>query len=222
MNDPFVDEDGNFLVNEHVVSEVDDDLAIDDEEYHDTPIDFGEARDLMCCSTHLDDSICFGLLFLVLHLMKLMLQFWWSPKVVVCFVALQPPRLEASKVQRLCSPRLLTMIQDSQMMILVVADHTIFGDGASSTATPLSRLLVRNEALGDSLALVHLFSDRPKPTQLMLVMGFLKEQNCAVDYGEYLIQFLMQSRCWWPLFVSSRGVVPCHCVVILGLLSEAQ
>ena len=97
-----------------------------------------------------------------------------------------------------------------------------FGDGASSTATPLSRLPVRNEALGDSLFLVHLFSNRPKPTQLMLVMGFLKEHRCAVDYGEDLIQFPMQSRCSWPLFVSSRGVVPCHCVVILGLLSEAQ
>ena len=221
MNDPFDDEDGNFLVNEHVVSDVDDDLAIDDDEYHDAPIGYGEARDLMCCSTHLDDSIYFGP-FLVLHLMKLMLQFWWIPKVVVCFFALQPPRLEPSKVQRLSSPRLMTIDTGFPDDDPCGGRSYHFGDGASSTATSLSRLPVRNEALGDSLFLVHLFSDRPKPTQLMLVMGFLMEHRCAVDYGEDLIQFLMQSRCWWPLFVSSRGVVPCHCAVILGLLLEAQ
>ena len=81
-----------------------------------------------------------------------------------------------------------------------------FGDGASSKATSLSRLLVRNDALGDFWIPVHLFSDQPKPTPLMLGMDFLKGHRCVVNYGEDLIQFPLQSECWWPLFVSSRGL----------------
>ena len=53
---------------------------------------------------------------------------------------------------------------------------------------------------------MQLFVDQPKPTPLMLRMDFLKEQCCVFDYGEDLIQFPMQSDCWWPLFVSSRGL----------------
>ena len=52
-----------------------------------------------------------------------------------------------------------------------------FGDGASSKATSLSRLPVRNEALGEFGVLVHLFSDQPEPTPLMLGMDFLKEHR---------------------------------------------
>ena len=81
-----------------------------------------------------------------------------------------------------------------------------FGDGVSSKATSLSRLPVRNDALGDFWITVHLFSDQPKPTPLMLGMDFLKEHRCVVNYGEHLIQFPMQSDCWWPLFASSRGL----------------
>ena len=81
-----------------------------------------------------------------------------------------------------------------------------FGDGASSKATSLSRLPVRNDALGDFWIPVHLFVDQPKPTPLMLGMDFLKEQRCVIDLGNDLIQFPMQSDCWWPLFVSSRGL----------------
>ena len=46
-DDPYVDEDGNFLATEDVVSDVDDDLAIDDEEYHEALLGYREARDLM-------------------------------------------------------------------------------------------------------------------------------------------------------------------------------
>ena len=53
---------------------------------------------------------------------------------------------------------------------------------------------------------MHLFVDQPKPTPLMLGMDFLKKQRCVMDYGKDLIQFPMQSGCWWPLFVSSRGL----------------
>ena len=81
-----------------------------------------------------------------------------------------------------------------------------FGDGASSKATALSRLPVRKDALGDSWIPVHLFVDQPKPTPLMLGMDFLEEQRCVTDCGKDLIQFPMQSDCWWPLFVSSRGL----------------
>ena len=52
---------------------------------------------------------------------------------------------------------------------------------------------------------MHLFVDQPKPTPLMLGKDFLKEQRCVIDYVKDLIQFPMQSDCWWPLFVSSRG-----------------
>ena len=53
---------------------------------------------------------------------------------------------------------------------------------------------------------VHLFSDQPKPTPLMLGMDLRKEHRCVVNYGADLIQFPMQSDSWWPLFVSSRGL----------------
>ena len=49
---------------------------------------------------------------------------------------------------------------------------------------------------------MHLFLDQPKPTPLMLGVDFLKEQRCVIDYGKDLIQFQMQSDCWWPLFGS--------------------
>ena len=81
-----------------------------------------------------------------------------------------------------------------------------FGDGASSKATSLSRLPVRNDALGDFWIPVHLFVDQRKPIPLMLGMDFLKDQRCVNDYGKDLIQFTMQSDCWWPLFVSNRGL----------------
>ena len=81
-----------------------------------------------------------------------------------------------------------------------------FGDGASSKATCLSRLPVRNDALGDFWIPVHLFLGQPEPTPLVLGMAFLKEHRCVVNYGEDLNQSPMQSDCWWPLFVSSRGL----------------
>ena len=81
-----------------------------------------------------------------------------------------------------------------------------FGDGASSKAASLSRLPVRNEALGDFGVTVHLFSDQPKPTTLMRGMDFRKEHLCVVNYGEDSVQFLLQFECWWPLLVWSRGL----------------
>ena len=46
-DDPYIDEDGNFLANEQIVSDIDDDLALDDEEYHETLLGYREARVLM-------------------------------------------------------------------------------------------------------------------------------------------------------------------------------
>ena len=80
------------------------------------------------------------------------------------------------------------------------------GDGVSSKAISLSRLSVRNEALGDFRVPLHMFSDQPKPTALMLGMDFLKEHRCVVNSGEDVKEFPKQSGCWWPLFVSSRGL----------------
>ena len=62
-DDPYVDEDGTLLATEDVVSDVNDDLAIDDEEYHEALLGYREARDLMkkgsrcswilpCCCHH--------------------------------------------------------------------------------------------------------------------------------------------------------------------------
>ena len=62
-----------------------------------------------------------------------------------------------------------------------------FGDGASSKATSLSRLPIRNDALGDFWIPVHLFVDQPKPIPLTLGMDFLKEQCCVIDLGKDLI-----------------------------------
>ena len=45
-DDPYIDEDGNFLATEEIVSDIDDDLALD-EEYHEAFLGYREARDLM-------------------------------------------------------------------------------------------------------------------------------------------------------------------------------
>ena len=37
-DDPYVGEDENFLANEQIVSDIDDDLALDDEEYHEASL----------------------------------------------------------------------------------------------------------------------------------------------------------------------------------------
>ena len=58
-DDPHTDEDGNSLSGGRVVSDIDDDLALDDEEYHEALLGYREARDLMkearvlsCCCPH--------------------------------------------------------------------------------------------------------------------------------------------------------------------------
>ena len=45
-DDPYIDEDGNFLANEQIASDIDDDLVLDDEEHHEA-LGFREARELM-------------------------------------------------------------------------------------------------------------------------------------------------------------------------------
>ena len=46
-DDPYIDEDGHFLANEQIVSDIDDDLALDDDEYHEALLGYREARDIM-------------------------------------------------------------------------------------------------------------------------------------------------------------------------------
>ena len=118
---------------------------------------------------------------------------------------MQPPLLGVLKVQKLCFP---SHEHDTQIPDVdpFGGRSFNFGDGASCKATSRSKLPVRNDALGDFWIPVHLFSDQPKPTPLMLGMDFLKEHRCVVNCGEDLIQFSTQSDCWWPLFVSSRGL----------------
>ena len=163
---------------------------------------------------------------------KLMLQFWWNLKVSVFWTVVQPPRLVALRALKPCSPRVMNMILEFQRLIRLVVDHSTLEkvlhqrllrrrghrlalDSVSFIVdtiracmknTSLSRLPVRNDALGDFWIPVHLFVGQPRPTPLMLGMDFLKEQRCVIDFGKDLIQFPMQSDCWWPLFVSSRGL----------------
>ena len=107
--------------------------------------------------------------------LKLMLHFLVGPKVLVCWIVVQPPRWDASKMQSSGSPTLMKMIHESPMFDPCGGRSFNFGDGASSKATSWSRLPVRNEALGDFGVPVHLFSDQPKPTPLMLGMDFSKK-----------------------------------------------
>ena len=46
-DDTYIDEDGNFLANEQIVSDIVDDLAVDDEEHHEALLGYREARELM-------------------------------------------------------------------------------------------------------------------------------------------------------------------------------
>ena len=46
-DDPYIDKDGNFLANGQIVSDIDDDLALDDEEYHDALLGYREALVLL-------------------------------------------------------------------------------------------------------------------------------------------------------------------------------
>ena len=43
-DDPYIDEDGNFLANEQTASDIDDDVAADDEEYHEALLSYPEGR----------------------------------------------------------------------------------------------------------------------------------------------------------------------------------
>ena len=52
-DDPCVDEEGNFLANEDVASDVDDDLAIDDEDYHEALLVYAR-----CTRSHERGSCC--------------------------------------------------------------------------------------------------------------------------------------------------------------------
>ena len=136
--------------------------------------------------------------------MSVKLHFWWSLKDSVFWTVVQPLLVVALRLQRPCSPRVMNMTLELQKLIRLVVDHSTLEMGASSKATSLSRLPVRNDALGDFWIPVHLFVDQPKPTPLMLGVDFLKELRCVIDHGKDLIHFPMQSDCWWPLFVSSR------------------
>ena len=53
---------------------------------------------------------------------RLMLHFWWNPKVLVFWTVVQPPLLGVLKVQRLCFPRVMNMIHEFQMLIPLVVD----------------------------------------------------------------------------------------------------
>ena len=46
-DDPYIDEDGNFLANEQIVSNIDVDVALDDEEHHQALLGYREAPDLI-------------------------------------------------------------------------------------------------------------------------------------------------------------------------------
>ena len=45
-DDPYIDEDGHFLANEQIVSDTDDDLALDDEKYHEALLVYRERHEI--------------------------------------------------------------------------------------------------------------------------------------------------------------------------------
>ena len=45
--EPYLDEEGHLLATEDIMSDVDDDLATDDEDYHSALVGYREARDLL-------------------------------------------------------------------------------------------------------------------------------------------------------------------------------
>ena len=135
-----------------------------------------------------------------------MLHFWWNPKffcVLDCGAT-----TSFGSVQGADAPFSKTHENDTRIpdVDLFGGRSFYFGDGASSKATSLSRLPVRSDALGDFGVPVHLFTDQPELALLMLGIDFLKEHRCVVNTGEELIQFPLQSECWWLLFMSSRGL----------------
>ena len=77
-----------------------------------------------------------------------------------------------------------------------------FGDGASSMTTSLSRLPVRNEALGD------FWVRAPTKTNSVDVGHGLSQGTslCCELWRRFDTFSPTKSECWWPLFVSSRGL----------------
>ena len=118
---------------------------------------------------------------------------------------MQPPSLVALRALKPCSPRVMKTILEFHRLIRLVVDHSISEMVLHQWLHPCPdsqsemMLLVTSGSLCICL-------DQPKPTPLMLGMQFPKEQRCVKDYGKDLIQFPMQSDCWWPLLVSSRGL----------------
>ena len=111
---------------------------------------------LLCdASNHVDDSMCCkflcGASLSPVHdddEVTLILLFWWRPNVSVFWIVVQPLLFVALRVQMLCSRRSMKMIHELLMLIFVVAVHSLVEMVLSSKATSLSRLPVRNEALG--------------------------------------------------------------------------
>ena len=135
---------------------------------------------------------------------KLMLHFWWNLKVSVFWTVVQPPRLVELRAP--CSPRVMNMILEFQRLIRLVVDHSTLEMVFHQRLLPWPDSQSEMVLLLTFRSPVHLFVDQPKLAPLLLGMDFLKEQRCVIDYGKELIQFPMQSDCWWPLFVSSRGL----------------
>ena len=129
---------------------------------------------------------------------KLMLHFWWNLKVSVFGF------LVALRVLRLCSPRVMKMIHAFQMLIRLVVDRSILEMVLRQRLHPCPDSQFEMMLLVTSGSLCILYFDQPKPTPLMRGTDFLEEQRCVINYGVDLIQFPMQSDCWWPLFVSWR------------------
>ena len=111
---------------------------------------------------------------------KLMLRFWWNLKVSVFWTAVQPPRFVALRALKLCSPRVMNMILVFQRLIQLVVDHSTL----EMVLHP--RLLPCPDSQSEMMLLVTSGS--------LCICSWISRNRP------------MQSVCWWPLFVSSRGL----------------
>ena len=135
--------------------------------------------------------------------MKLMLHFWWNLRVSVFWTAAQQLRLVALRALKLCSPRVMNTILVFQRLIHLEVDHSTLEMVLHQKLLPCP--------------------DSQSGMMLLVISGFVcicgSAETDAVDAGNGFSQgtalrhrlwqrldSIPNAVCWWPLFVSSRGL----------------
>ena len=95
-------------------------------------------------------------------------------------------------------------------------DHSTLEMAHQKLATSLSRLQVRNDALGDFWKPLRLFVDQPKQPPLMRGVDFLKEQQCVIVNGKDLVQHNAIPNVGGLCLCRVVACTPWHCAVNIG------